>query len=66
MNLALATATLLIMVRSIYRLAELSGGFRSKLFTEDEPTFLTLEGGMSKSFLCEFLSASPTHSLKPH
>ncbi|CZR53242.1 related to YER185w, Rta1p [Phialocephala subalpina] len=42
----LATATITIFVRSVYRCAELSGGFNSTLFTSDEALFMILEGLM--------------------
>lgn len=42
----LATATITIFIRSVYRCAELSGGFNSKLFTSDEALFMILEGLM--------------------
>ena len=43
--LALALATLFILIRSSYRLAELQGGFNGKL-ANDEVTFMILEGPM--------------------
>ncbi len=42
----LATATITIFIRSVYRCAELSGGFNSTLFTSDEALFMILEGLM--------------------
>lgn len=42
----LATATVTIFIRSVYRCAELSGGFDSSLFTSDEALFMILEGLM--------------------
>ncbi|KUJ18266.1 RTA1-domain-containing protein [Mollisia scopiformis] len=42
----LATATVTIFIRSVYRCAELSGGFNSTLFTSDEALFMILEGLM--------------------
>jgi len=42
---ALAFATLFILIRSCFRVAELSGGFGSSL-ANDEITFMILEGGM--------------------
>jgi hypothetical protein len=42
---ALAFATLFILIRSCFRVAELSGGFGSSL-ANDEITFMVLEGGM--------------------
>ncbi|KAH6722146.1 RTA1 like protein-domain-containing protein [Leptodontidium sp. MPI-SDFR-AT-0119] len=42
----LAVATVAIFIRSAYRIAELSGGFNSHLFTDDEVTFMILEGVM--------------------
>jgi hypothetical protein len=44
-ELALAGATVLILVRSIYRCAELAGGFRGKLANEETP-FMIFEGVM--------------------
>jgi hypothetical protein len=44
-ELALAAATVLILVRSIYRCAELAGGFRGKLANEEAP-FMVFEGVM--------------------
>lgn len=46
MLLGLAVATVAIFIRSAYRIAELSGGFNSHLFTDDEVTFMILEGVM--------------------
>ena len=43
--IALAFATLFILIRSCFRVAELSGGFGSAL-ANDEVTFMVLEGGM--------------------
>ena len=42
---ALALATVLIEVRSIFRVAELSGGFKGRLWN-DETLFLVLDGAM--------------------
>jgi hypothetical protein len=42
----LMTATITIFVRSSYRIVELSGGFRSHLFTSDEAVFMIFEGLM--------------------
>ncbi|KAG9232377.1 RTA1 like protein-domain-containing protein [Amylocarpus encephaloides] len=42
----LATATLTIFIRSLYRCIELSGGFDSNLFRDDEVSFMILEGVM--------------------
>ncbi|KAK0107329.1 hypothetical protein ONS95_004023 [Cadophora gregata] len=44
--IGLAVATLTIFIRSTYRVAELSGGFNSHLFTDDEVSFMILEGVM--------------------
>lgn len=44
-ELALVAATVLIIVRSIYRCAELAGGFRGDLANEEVP-FMILEGAM--------------------
>ena len=44
-ELALAAATVFIIVRSIYRCAELAGGFRGRLANEEVP-FMVLEGVM--------------------
>jgi hypothetical protein len=44
-ELALVAATVFILVRSIYRCAELAGGFRGKLANEEAP-FMVLEGVM--------------------
>ena len=45
MFLALAFATLAILIRSSFRVAELSEGFGSEL-ANNEVTFMILEGGM--------------------
>jgi hypothetical protein len=42
---ALAVATILLFVRAVYRVAELSGGFRGKL-AQDEVLFMVLDGAM--------------------
>ncbi|KAK9240692.1 RTA1 like protein-domain-containing protein [Lipomyces kononenkoae] len=48
----LATATLTILIRSCFRVAELSGGFHGPL-ANNQPTFMVLEGGMvSIASLC--------------
>ncbi|CZT08793.1 related to YER185w, Rta1p [Rhynchosporium graminicola] len=44
--IGLAVAVLTIFIRSAYRIAELSGGFNSHLFTDDEVAFMVLEGVM--------------------
>jgi hypothetical protein len=44
-ELSLVAATVFILVRSIYRCAELAGGFRGKLANEEVP-FMLLEGMM--------------------
>ncbi|KAH7356874.1 RTA1 like protein-domain-containing protein [Rhexocercosporidium sp. MPI-PUGE-AT-0058] len=44
--IGLAVATITIFIRSVYRIAELSGGFNSHLFTDDEVSFMILEGVM--------------------
>ncbi|KAL2073396.1 hypothetical protein VTL71DRAFT_10720 [Oculimacula yallundae] len=44
--IGLAVATVTIFIRSVYRIAELSGGFNSHLFTDDEVAFMILEGVM--------------------
>jgi len=44
-ELALVVATVFILVRSIYRCAELAGGFHGKLANEEIP-FMVLEGAM--------------------
>lgn len=44
-TLGLGIATLLIFVRSIFRVAELNGGFSSDL-ANDETAFMILEGAM--------------------
>lgn len=41
----LGLATLTIFIRSVFRVAELSGGFNGKLFNEEVP-FMILEGPM--------------------
>ncbi|KAI9830697.1 MAG: hypothetical protein M1826_004526 [Phylliscum demangeonii] len=43
--IALALATVVIFIRSVFRVAELSGGFRGKL-ANDQVTFMILEGAM--------------------
>ena len=45
MRLAFTAATLLILVRSIFRVAELAHGFGSRL-ANDQVAFMILEGGM--------------------
>lgn len=42
----LLIATVTIFVRCVYRVAELSGGFNSALFTSDQALFMVLEGAM--------------------
>jgi len=42
----LFVATLTIFARSVYRCAELAGGFNGTLFTSDEALFMVLEGAM--------------------
>lgn len=42
----LFTATITILVRSIYRCVELWGGFNGELFVSHEPTFMVLEPAM--------------------
>jgi len=42
---ALWAAAILIFIRSVYRVAELSGGFDSAI-ANDEPAFMVLEGPM--------------------
>ena len=44
-NLGLGLAVLTIFIRSVFRVAELSGGFNGKLFNEQIP-FMILEGPM--------------------
>lgn len=44
--LGLVVASVTIFVRSVYRCAELSGGFNGDLFTSDEALFMVLEGVM--------------------
>jgi hypothetical protein len=44
--ISLAVATLCIFIRSVYRCAELAGGFDGALFTSDEALFMVLEGAM--------------------
>lgn len=44
-NSGLGLATLTIFIRSVFRVAELSGGFNGKLFNEEVP-FMILEGPM--------------------
>lgn len=49
----LFTAALTIFVRSVYRCAELAGGFNGTLFRDDEALFMVLEGAMiSIACLC--------------
>jgi hypothetical protein len=43
--LALAVSTIAIFIRSVYRVAELSGGFGGSL-ANDQATFMVLEGPM--------------------
>ncbi|EHL01200.1 putative Sphingoid long-chain base transporter RSB1 [Glarea lozoyensis 74030] len=43
---ALFVACITILIRSLYRCVELSGGFNSDLFTGDEALFMVLEGVM--------------------
>lgn len=51
--IGLITATVTIFIRSVYRCAELAGGFDSQLFRGDEPLFMVLEGAMiSIACLC--------------
>lgn len=45
LDVALGVATIAIFIRSTFRVAELSGGFRGKL-ANDEITFMILEGPM--------------------
>ncbi|KAF7713847.1 Uncharacterized protein PECH_000840 [Penicillium ucsense] len=42
---ALAAATILLFIRAVYRVAELSGGFRGRL-AQDEVLFMVLDGAM--------------------
>jgi len=42
----LAVASVTIFARSVYRCAELAGGFNGSLFTSDEALFMVLEGAM--------------------
>lgn len=42
----LSAATLTIFVRSVYRCAELAGGFNGTLFKSEEALFMVLEGSM--------------------
>jgi hypothetical protein len=42
---ALAAATIFLFIRAVYRVAELSGGFRGKL-AQDEVLFMVLDGAM--------------------
>jgi len=43
--IALWAAAILIFIRSVYRVAELSGGFESAI-ANDEPAFMVFEGPM--------------------
>jgi hypothetical protein len=43
---SLAIATVTIIIRSIYRIVELSGGFTGHVFTGHEPAFMVLESVM--------------------
>ncbi|OOO05032.1 RTA-like protein [Aspergillus oryzae] len=52
--IGLAIATLTIFIRSIFRVAELNGGFSSDL-ANDEVAFMILEGAMMVIALCQVL-----------
>ena len=44
--IGLVVASVTIFIRSVYRCAELSGGFKGSLFVSDEGVFMFLEGAM--------------------
>ncbi|KAK8063207.1 hypothetical protein PG996_007859 [Apiospora saccharicola] len=62
---ALAAATVLIIIRSVYRLAELQGGFHGKL-ANDEVVFMIIEGPMIILACSALVAFHPGLSLKGH